>query len=86
MTQAKRVCKKTERAKNPPTVPYPLALRAASAATHWQPRVWRGPRSGPRTGNDTLVAISGLVVVPTSSSSSSSSSSTIVFNKKLESI
>ena len=29
------------------------ALRAASAATHWQPRVWRGPRSGPRTGNDT---------------------------------
>ncbi len=39
-TQAKARLRKTERAKNPPTVPYPLALRAASAATHWQPRVW----------------------------------------------
>ena len=50
MTQAKARLRKTGRAKNPPTVPYPLALRAASAATHWQPRVWRGPRMGPEPG------------------------------------
>ena len=60
MTQAKARLRKTGRAKNPPTVPYPLALRAASAATHWQPRVWRGPRWAPnRERHMTLTSPSG---------------------------
>ena len=42
--------RKRPHASNPPTVPFPLALRAASAATHWQPRVWSGPRMGPKPG------------------------------------
>ena len=32
------------------TPPKGGALRAASAATHWQPRVWSGPRMGPKPG------------------------------------
>ena len=42
--------RKRPHASNPPTVPFPPALRAASAATHWQPRVWSGPRMGPKPG------------------------------------